>query len=73
MSFENLFQVRTKEWKTRSSNCKKIQFLSFSRHFNCDLTFAMIVSLLHDRVHGFNEIRNARLKNAFEMANFCQL
>ena len=42
---ENVSQIRTKEHKTRSFNCKvKINFLRSSRHFYCDTVFAVILS-----------------------------
>ena len=42
---ENVFQIRTKEGKTRSFICKvNLNFLRSSRHFTFDTVFAVIVS-----------------------------
>ena len=62
----NVSQVRTKKCKTRSFICNvNFNFLRSSRHFNCDTVFAVIVSFLN--VHGFNNIRNGRVKTRFQI------
>ena len=67
ITFENVSQIRTKECKTRSFTCKA-QFNLFrsARHFNCDAIFAVILSFLNESVHGFNSIRNGRVKTRFQ-------
>ena len=68
---ENLSQIRSKECKTRSFLCKVIlNFLHFSRHFNCDTNFAVIVSFLNESVHGYNNIRNGSVKTRFQTVDF---
>ena len=65
---ENVSQVRTKERKTRSFICKvNLNVLRFSRHLTCDTVFAVILSFLNDSVHGFNNIRNGRVKTSFQI------
>ena len=65
---ENVSQIHAKECKTRSIICNvKINFLRSSSHFNCDTTFAVIVSLLNESVHGFKNIRNGRVKTRFQL------
>ena len=60
---ENVSQIRTKECKTGSVICKvNLNFLRSSRYFNFDTVFGVIVSLLNENVHGFNKIRNGRVK-----------
>ena len=68
---ENLSQIRTKACKTGSFNCKvNLNFLRSSRHFNFDKVFAVIVSFLNKNVHGFNNIRNGRVKTRFQVIEF---
>ena len=68
---ENVSQVHIKECKTRSFNCKvNLNFLRLLRHFNCDTAFAVIVSFLNESVHGFNNIRNGRVKSGFQTEKF---
>ena len=65
---ENVSQDRTKECKTRSFIFKaSFSFSRSSRHSNCDTIFAVIVSFLNERVHGFNNIRNGRGKTRFQV------
>ena len=55
---ENVSQIRTKECKTGSFICQvNLNFFRFSRHFNFDTVFAVIVSFVNENVHGFNNIR----------------
>ena len=71
---ESVFQIRTKECKTRSCICMVIlNFLRASRHFNCDTVFAVIVSFLKESVHGFNKIRNASVNTSFQILEFGRL
>ena len=50
---ENVYQIPTKECKTRSIICKlHLNFLRSSRHFNCDTNFAVIVFFLNESVIG---------------------
>ena len=44
-----------------------LNFLQSSKHFNCDTIFAVIVSLLNESVHGFNNIRKGRAKTRFQI------
>ena len=61
-------QVRTKEWKTRSSIWKVNPiFLRSSRHFNCGTAFALIVSFLNEGAHGFNDNRIGSVKTGFHL------
>ena len=65
---ENVSQIFTIEYKTRSFICElNLNFLRSSRHFNCDTVFAMIVSFLNESVHGFNNVRNGRVKTRFQI------
>ena len=62
---ENVSHIRTKERKTGFLICKvNLNFLRSSRHFNLDTVFAVIVSFLNENVHGFNNIRNERVKTS---------
>ena len=68
---ENVFQIRTKKCKTRSFICKvNLNFLRSSRHFHCDTVFAVMVSFLNEKLHGFNIIRNGRVKTRFQIVEF---
>ena len=68
---ENESQIRTKECKTRSFIWKvNLNFLLSSRHFNCDTVFIVIVSFLNESDHGFNNIRNRRVKIRFQIVEF---
>ena len=68
---ENVSQIRTKECKTGSFICKVIlNFLRSSRHFNFDTVFVLIVPFLNEIVHGFNNIRNGRVKTRFQAIEF---
>ena len=63
---QNVSQIRTKECMTRSFICKvNLHFLRSSGHFNCDTSLALIMSFLNESVHGFNNIRNGRVKTSF--------
>ena len=67
ISSENVSQIRTKECKTGSFIFKvNLNFLRSSRHFNLDTVFAVIVSFLNENVHGFNNIRNGKVKSRFQ-------
>ena len=68
----NVSQIRTEECKTGSFIFTvNLNFLRFSRHFNFDTVFAVIVSFLNENVHGFNTIRNGRVKTRFQVLEFC--
>ena len=68
---ENVSQIRAKKRKPRSFICKvNLNFLRSSRHFNCDTVFAVIVFFLNESVHGFNNIRNGRVKTRFQIVEF---
>ena len=65
---KNVSQICTKECKTRSFICKvNLKFLRSSRHFNSNTVFAVVVSFLNESVHGFNNIRNGRVKTRFQI------
>ena len=71
---ENVSQIRTKKCKTRSFICKEnLNFLRFSRHFNCDTALAVIVSFLNESVQGFNTIRNGRVETRFQIVKFTRI
>ena len=68
---ENVSQIRTNECKTECFICKvNLNLLRFSRHFNFDTVFAVIVSFLIENVHGFSNIRNGRVKTRFQVIEF---
>ena len=67
---ENVPQIRTKECKTRSFICKEISTFCVLRDFNLDTVFVLIVSFLNENVHGFNNIRNGRVKTKFQVIEF---
>ena len=68
---EIVSQIRTKECKPGSFICNvDLSFLRSSRHFNFDTVFAVIVSFLNENVHGFNNIRNRRVKTRFQVIEF---
>ena len=68
---ESVSQICTKECKTRFFICKvNLNFLRSSRHFNCDTVFAVVVSVLNESVHGFNNILNGRVKTRFQIVEF---
>ena len=71
---ENVSQVRSTEYKTRSFICKlNPNFLRSSRRFNCDTAFAVIVSLLNKSVHDFNNILNESLETGFQTVKIRRL
>ena len=64
----NVSQIRTKKCKTGSFICKlNLNFFRSSRHFDFDTVFVVIVSFLNDNVHGFNNIRNERIRSRFQV------
>ena len=68
---ENVSQIRTKECKSGSFICKvNLNFLRSSRHLNFVTIFAVIVSFLDENIHGFNNIRNGRVKTRFQVIEF---
>ena len=68
---ENVSQIRTKECKPGSFICNvNLKFFRSSRRFNFDTVFGVIVSLLNENVHGFNDIRNGRVKTRFQVMEF---
>ena len=68
---ENVSQICTKVCKTRFFICKvNLNFLRSSRHLNSDTIFAVVVSFLNEGVHGFNNIRNGRVKTRFQIVEF---
>ena len=71
---KNVSQVHTNICKARSFNCKvNLTFLCPSRHSNCDTSRAVIVSLLNEIVHGFNNICNRSLETGFQILKLQQL
>ena len=67
----NVSQIRTEDCKTGSFICKvNLNFLPASRLFKFDTVFAVIVSFLNENVHGFNKIRNGRVKTRFQVIEF---
>ena len=71
LTSEIVSRMRTKGCKTRFFNCKvNLNFLRFTRHFNCSTVLVVIVSFLNESVHGFNNIRNGRLKTRFQILEF---
>ena len=68
---ENVSQAPT---KPRLFNCRlNLNFLPSSRHFNCNTVFVVIVTLLNEIVHGFNNISNGRVETGFQMVKFQRL
>ena len=68
---EYVSHIRTKQCKTGCFICKaNLNLLRFSRHFNFDTVFAVIVSFLNENVHGFNNIRNGGVKTRFQVIEF---
>ena len=68
---ENVSQIRNRECKTRYFIFKlNLNFFRSSRHFNCDTFFAVIVSFLNESVLGYNNIRNGRVNNRFQLLEF---
>ena len=68
---KNVSRIHTKECKTRSFICKvNRNSLRSSKHFNCDTILAVFVSFLNEGVHGFNSIRNGRVKTKFQIIEF---
>ena len=58
MTFEIVYQVRTKERKTRSISCMvNLNCLHSCRPLDCDIKLGVIVSLLNERVHFPKNIR----------------
>ena len=71
---ENVSQILSRECETRSFICKvNLISLQSSRHFNCDTVFNVIVSFLNESVHGFNNIRNWRVKARFQIVEFSRI
>ena len=65
---QNVSEIRIKKCKTRSFICKvNHNFSRSSRHFNFDTVFAVIVSFFNENVHGFNNIRDGRVKTRFQV------
>ena len=48
----------------------KSQLFAFSRHFNFDTVFAVIVSFLNENVPGSNNVSNGRVKTRFQVLEF---
>ena len=72
--FEKASYVRTEKWRTRSFICKvNFNILSSSRHVNCDTVFTVLVSLLNESVHGFNNICKGSISTRFQIVEFQQL
>ena len=68
ISSETVSHIYTKECKTGSFICKvNLNFLRSSRLFNFDTVFRVNVSFLNENVHGFNNIRNGRVKTRFQV------
>ena len=68
---ENGSRIRTKECKTRSIISKvNVVFLRSSRHFYCDIIFAVIVSFLNESVDSFKNIRDRRVQNKLQIVEF---
>ena len=68
---EKMSQTGTKECKSKFFICKvSLNVLRSSGHFNIDTVFAVIVSFLKENVHGFNNIRNGRVKTRFQVIEF---
>ena len=68
---EYVSQIRTKECETGCFFCKvNLNFWRTSRHFNFDTVFAVVLSFLNENVHGFNNIRNGRIKTRFHVIEF---
>ena len=68
---ENVSQIRTKECKTGFFICKlNLNFLRSSRRFNFYTVLAVIASFLNENVHGFNNIRNGRVRTRFQVIKF---
>ena len=64
-------QIHTKECQTTSFICNvNFNFLRSGTHFDCDTIFAVIVSFLNESVHGFNNIRNRKVKTGFQLVEF---
>ena len=71
---ENLTEVHAKEYTNRSVIwLVNLNFLTSSRHFNCDTAFAVIVSFRNENVHRFKIIRNRRVKTRFQRFEFSRL
>ena len=71
-SLENVSRIRAKESKTRSLICK-VNLNFFLRHFTFITISAVIVSFLNESVHGFNSIRNGRVKTKFQIVELWRL
>ena len=66
ITFRNVTHVCTKKGKTRSFIYQvNLNFLRSLGHFNYYTTFAMIVSLLNEWVHGFKDIGKKRVQTGF--------
>ena len=67
LTCENVFLVRYKQSKTRPFICMIIvKFLSSSRHFNCDTTFAVTVYFLNESVRTLTIIRKVKVKTGYQ-------
>ena len=63
-------QIRTKECKTGCFICKVNSNFCVLRDTLTLIVFAVIVSFLNENVHGFNNIRNGRVKTRFQVIEF---
>ena len=71
---EDVSRVWFKFGKTRCFIYRvKFRFMRSLRDFSCDTAFAVIVSFLKKRYHGFNNIRNGGLKTRFQIVGFWRL
>ena len=71
---ENVFQVRTTECRTRLFIFEvDLNFLRSSRNYDNLTTFAVIVSVLSEHVHGIHFVLIGRVITGFQIVRFLQL
>ena len=72
-TFKNVARVRTRVHDQTFRLQGKYQNLRSSGYLNCHTTFIVVVLLLNEYVHGFNNIRKKRLQTGFHILNFWRL
>ena len=71
--YGNVSQVCTKQCKARFFCKVNLNFFSSSRLYNGDAPFAVMVFLLNESAHGFNNIRNGEVGTGFQLVKFWRL
>ena len=71
---ENLTQIRITKCQTRFSIWEvNLNSLRSSRHFDCDGSFCVVVSVLNEHVYGFHKFANWMVQTVSQIISFCRV